>query len=101
MKIKRDDTILVITGKDKGKKGKVLKVFPRQNKILVEKVNIVKKHRRPKKEGEKGQVVEIPKPINASNVKLVCPKCGQATRVGFRISKNGKNRICKKCEQEV
>ena len=101
MKIKRDDTILVITGKDKGKKGKVLKAFPRQNKVLVEKVNIVKKHRRPKKEGEKGQVVEIPKPINASNVKLICPKCGQATRVGFRIGKNGKNRICKKCEQEV
>lgn len=101
MKIKKDDIILVITGKDKGKKGKILKVFPRQNKILVEKVNIVKKHRRPKKQGEKGQIIEMPKPINVSNTKLICPKCGQATRVGFRISKNGKNRICKKCEQEV
>ncbi len=101
MKIKKDDTILIITGKDKGKKGKVLRAFPRQNKILVEKVNIVKKHRRPKKQGEKGQIIEIPKPINVSNVKLICPKCGQATRIGFKISKNEKNRICKKCEQEV
>ncbi|MEA2113707.1 MAG: 50S ribosomal protein L24 [Patescibacteria group bacterium] len=101
MKIKKDDTILVITGKDKGKKGKVLKVFPRQNKVLIEKVNIVKKHRRSKKEGEKGQIIELPKPIDSSDVKFVCPKCGQATRIGYRINKKEKNRICKKCKQEV
>lgn len=101
MKIKKNDTILVITGKDKGKKGKVLKAFPRQNKVIVEKINIVKKHRRPRKEGEKGQIVEMPKPIDSSNLKLICPKCGQATRVGFKINKKEKNRICKKCEQEL
>ena len=101
MKIKKNDTILVITGKDKGKKGKVLKVFPRQGKVIVDGINIVKKHRRSKSEKEKGQVVEIPKPINSSNLKLVCPKCGLATRVGYSMNKKEKNRICKKCKQEV
>ncbi len=68
---------------------------------MIEGVNIVKKHRRPKKENEKGQIVEIPKPIDASNVKLVCPKCNKTTRVGYRLTENGKYRICKKCEQEL
>jgi len=101
MKIKKNDTILVITGKDKGKKGKVLKAFPRQGKVIVDGVNIVKKHRRPKSEKEKGQVVAMPKPIDSSNLKLVCPKCSQATRVGYKINKKEKSRICKKCKQEV
>ena len=101
MKIKKDDTVLIITGKDKGKKGKVLESFPRQNKVVIEGVNIVKKHRRAKKEGEKGQVVEILRPLNVSNLKLICPKCSQATRVGYKINEKEKNRICKKCEQEV
>ncbi len=101
MKIKKDDTVLIISGKDKGKKAKVLESFPKSNKLMIEGVNIVKKHRRPKKENEKGQIVEIPKPIDASNVKLVCPKCNKTTRVGYRLTENGKYRICKKCEQEL
>ena len=101
MKIKKNDTVLIISGKDKGKKAKVLEAFPRQSKIMVEGVNIVKKHRRPKSEKEKGQVVELAKPIDTSNVKLVCPKCNQATRIGYRLTEKGKYRICKKCEQEV
>jgi large subunit ribosomal protein L24 len=101
MKIKKGDTVLIISGKDKGRKGKVLEALPRQNKIVVEGVNIVKKHRRPKSEKEKGQVVEIAKPIDFSNVKLVCPKCGQPTRVGYRLTEKGKYRICKKCQQEL
>ncbi len=101
MKIKKGDTVLIISGKDKGKKAKVLESFPKDNKIMVEGVNIVKKHRKPKKENEKGQVVEIPKPIDASNVKLVCPKCNKTTRVGYRLTEKGKYRICKKCEQEL
>lgn len=101
MKIKKDDTVLIISGKDKGKKAKVLKALPKAGKIMVEGVNIVKKHRRAKSEKEKGQIVEIPKPIDISNVKLVCPKCGQAARIGYKLAGQNKFRICKKCKQEV
>jgi large subunit ribosomal protein L24 len=101
MKLKKGDTILINAGKDRGKKGKVTKVFPAANKIIVENANLVKKHVRPKKEGEKGQVVAIAKPFDASRVMLVCPKCSQATRIGFNITASGKLRICKKCKQEI
>jgi large subunit ribosomal protein L24 len=101
MKIKKGDTVLIISGKDKGKKAKVLESFPRQNKIIVEGINLVKRHRRPRREREKGQIVEVPKPINVSNVKLVCPKCGRPTRLGYRLTEKGKYRICKKCNQEI
>lgn len=101
MKIKKGDTVLIISGKDKGKKGKVLEVFPRQGKLTVEGANLAKKHRRPKNEKEKGQVIEISKPFNLSNVKLVCSKCGKATRVGYKIANKKKYRICKKCGQEI
>jgi len=101
MRIKKGDTVLVICGKYRGKTGKVLKVLPKEGKILVEGVNIVKKHQRPKREGEKGQIVELPAPIDISNVKLICPNCKKATRVGYKISKGKKSRICKKCGQEI
>lgn len=101
MKIKKNDTILVISGKDRGKKGKVMNVFPGIFKITVENINLVKKHVRPKKQGEKGQVVQIPKPFPSSRVKLVCPKCAQATRVGYKLLEKNKYRICKKCNQEI
>ncbi|MBL7155268.1 MAG: 50S ribosomal protein L24 [Candidatus Portnoybacteria bacterium] len=101
MKIKKGDTVLIISGKDKGKKAKVLEAFPGQNKIVVEGVNIAKRHRRPRREKEKGQIVEVPKPIDISNVKLICPKCSQPTRLGYRLTEKGKYRICKKCGQEI
>lgn len=101
MKIKKGDTVLIITGKDKNRKGKVIEVLPKINKIVIEGLNIVRKHLKPKRTGEKGQKVEIPKPMNVSNVKLICPKCGQPVRVGYRITEAGKFRVCKKCEQEI
>lgn len=106
MKIKKGDVVLIISGKYRGKKGKVLKTFPKEKKILVEGVNLVKKHQRPKKEGEKGQIIEMPSPIGVSNAKLICPKCEKATRVGYKIISNLKNqkskvRICKKCGKEI
>jgi len=101
MKIKKGDTILVISGKDRGRKGKALKVFPKEGKILVEGINLRKKHQKPKRTGEKGQIVTLPGLINISNVKLICPKCGKATRVGYIIVENKKYRICKKCGQEI
>lgn len=101
MKIKKGDTILVTTGKDKGKKGKVLSVFPQKNKIIVEGVNITKKHRRPRHEREKGQIIEVVKPIDISNVKFICSKCNKATRVGYKVVEKKKYRVCKKCNQEI
>ncbi len=101
MKILKNDTILVLAGKDRGKQAKVLAVFPRVAKIMAENINLVKKHIKPKKQGEKGQVVAIAKPFAVSRVKIVCPHCGQAARVGYRIDSGNKVRICKKCKQEI
>jgi len=108
MKIKKNDTVLIISGKDRGRKGKVLKVFPKENRILVAGINLRKKHQRPKREGEKGQIVQIPAPIDVSNAKLICPHCGKATRVGYKIieskvkgEKKLKVRICKKCRTQI
>jgi len=101
MKIRKGDTVLIISGKDRGKRGKVLEVLPKENRLLVEGVNLRKKHQRPKKSGEKGQIVTMPSFISISNVKLICSKCGKATRVGYKIEKEVKVRICKKCGQEI
>lgn len=101
MKIKKGDQILVIAGKDKGRKGKVLEAMPKQGKVVVEGLNIRKKHVRPKKEGEKGQVVEIPAPLSVSNIKMICTKCAKPTRLGYKIEGKKKYRFCKKCTKEI
>ncbi len=101
MKIHKGDQVLIISGKDRGKKGKVLRAFPQDFKIIIEGANIRKKATRPKKAGEKGQIVQKPAPINISNIKLICPKCGKAARIGYKIGAGKKFRICKKCGQEI
>lgn len=101
MKIKKDDTVLVISGKDRGKKGKVIKVLPSEGRVVVEGVNLKKKHTRAKRQGEKGQIVEIAAPLNVSNVKLICSKCKTPTRVGYKVVGKNKFRTCKKCGQEI
>jgi len=101
MKIKKGDMVLIISGKDRGKKGKILKTFPAEHKILVEGINLRRKHQRSKRTGEKGQIVTLPAPINISNAKLICPKCGKPARIGYKIVENKKYRICKKCGQEI
>ena len=101
MKIRKGDQVLILKGKDRGKKGKVLRGFPKETKVLVEGVNIKKVHKRPKKEGEKGQVVEVPSPINVSKIKLICPKCGAPAKVGYKSSGKEKLRVCKKCGGEI
>jgi large subunit ribosomal protein L24 len=99
-KIKKKDIVLVISGKDKGKKGEVLKVL-KDNKIIVSKVNVVKKHMRPT-QTQPGGIKEIEKPIPICKVKLICPKCNQPTRVGFTLLPGGeKVRICKKCKEMI
>lgn len=101
MRIKKGDTVLITSGKDSGKRAKVLKAFPKEQKLLVEGVNLRKKHIRPRREGEKGQIIEIPAPIDISNTKLLCPKCSKPTRVGYKIVEKRKYRICKKCGKEI
>jgi len=98
MKLKKGDNVIVITGKDKGKKGKVVSVLVSKNKVVVEGLNLMIKHQRPKKQGEKGQRIQFPAPINSSKVALICPKCQKQTRVGFSIEGKNKVRVCKKCK---
>lgn len=102
MNIKKGDNVLIISGKDRGRKGKVIKALPDRGRVVVEGINIHKKHAKPRKQGEKGQVVEIAASIDASNAKLICPKCSKASRVGYRASEGDrKYRICKKCKEEI
>ena len=98
MHIRRDDTVVVITGKDKGKKGKVLVVVPSKNRVIVEGVNIVSRHTRPTSQTNQGGIIKKEAPIDASNVMLYCSKCDQGVRVGIKLLENGeKARVCKKC----
>ncbi|MDO8600707.1 MAG: 50S ribosomal protein L24 [bacterium] len=101
MKIKKGDTVKIISGKDRGKTGKVLKVFLEDERMLVEGVNMRKKHERAKRQDKKGEVITRPAPISVANAMLVCPKCSKPARVGYQISGKQKARICKKCGAEI
>ncbi len=101
MKLKKGDTVAIIKGKDRGKTGKILRVLRYQNKVFVEGVNMKKRHMRPRKAGQKGEVITISHPFALANVMLVCNHCGKKTRVGYRISGIQKLRICKKCGGEL
>ncbi len=98
MKIKTNDQVKIISGKDKGKTGKVLQVFPSESKAVVEGINKIKKHLRTQKAGEKGQVIELSGPMQISKLMLVCPKCQKPTRVGSAVNGDKKQRICKACK---
>ncbi len=101
MKIKKNDTVQILSGKDKGKTGKVIRVIPKEKKIVVEGINIRKKHVRPKREGEKGEVVTLNTPFPASKAAVVCPSCSKPARIGFRIEGQAKKRFCKKCKAVI
>ena len=101
MKIKKNDIVKVIAGKDKGKTGKVAQVFRTLDKVVVEKINKRYKNLRPRKEGEKGQRIEFDAPIDVSNVMLVCKKCGKTAKVGYKVSGDKKYRVCKKCKETL
>ena len=110
MHIRSKDTVVVITGKDKGKQGKVLTAFPKTGKVVVEGVAVATKHQKPRQQGMPGGIIKKEAAIDASNVMLVCPKCGKATRVSHKVERgtdeNGKAtrsmiRICKKCGAEI
>lgn len=96
--IKKNDTVVVIAGKDKGKRGKVLKVIPKLDRALVEKVNFVKRHTKPGRASKQGGILERENPIHISNLMLVCNKCDRSVRVGFsRLADGRKVRVCKRC----
>ena len=101
MNIKKDDKVIVLSGKDKGKQGKVLSADPKAMKVVVEGVNVATKHQKPMKQGQDGGIIKVETPIYVSKVQLVCPKCGKATRVGHKIAAGKKVRVCKKCGAEV
>lgn len=101
MKIKKGDNVIMLGGKDRSKAGKVVRIFPSDNKIVVEGLNLIKKHVRARKQGQKGQVVSKERAINASSAALVCKSCGKQTRAGFKLDNGGKIRICKKCKSEL
>ena len=98
MNIHKEDTVLILSGKDSGKKGRIIRVFPERNKALVEKVNMVKRHTRPNQQLPQGGILEKEAPIHISNLQVICPKCGKATRISKKVLTNGqKARTCKKC----
>lgn len=101
MKIKTNDKVKVMSGKDAGKTGKVIQVFPKEERVVVEGVNMMKKAMKTNKKGEKGQVIELAGPLHMSKVALVCPKCSQPTRVGFKTEGNDKKRVCRKCKELI
>lgn len=101
MKIKKGDTVKIMSGKDRAKSGKIFRVFPTERKIIIEGLNLIIKHKKPKKSGEKGQKIEIARPISSCKVMLICPKCGKAVRVGYKVTDQTKVRICKKCKEEI
>nr|AKQ03646.1 50S ribosomal protein L24, large subunit ribosomal protein L24 [uncultured Berkelbacteria bacterium Rifle_16ft_4_minimus_38443] len=101
IKLKKGDNVLVISGKDRGKTGKIEKAFPKNRKVQISGINIIKKHVKPTKKNPKGGKVEIAVPITTSNLMLICPKCHKATRTGFKITVQKKVRICKKCAEEI
>ncbi len=99
MKIRKGDRVKIIRGKDRGRDGVVKRVLPSENKVIVEGINIAKKHVKPRGEQQKGGIIRVEKPLDVSKVMVICPSCSQPTRVGFRIDKDGKKyRICRKCE---
>ena len=116
MKIKKGDKVKILTGKDKGKTGKVLQIFSARNRVSVEGLNLLIKHLRPRKQGETGQRIEFPAALDLSNIILICPNCSKPTRVGYKYleivkqvslgaeeikKKKKKVRVCKKCKQAI
>ena len=104
MRIRKDDNVKVIAGKDKGKQGKVIQSFPRLEKVVIEGINLVNKHFRTRRQGEKGQKVSFAGPMAIAKVMLICPKCAKPTRVGMKMVEGGRQkkvRVCKKCKEVI
>ncbi|MDO8568956.1 MAG: 50S ribosomal protein L24 [Dehalococcoidales bacterium] len=102
MKIRKNDTVLVITGKDKGKKGKVRFAYPKDDRVLVEGVNFIKKHSKAKGQAKQAGIIEMEAPLKISNVMLFCDKCNHPSRIGYKILEDGRKvRICRSCREVI
>ena len=101
MKLRKGDKVIITAGKDKGREGKIERLFPKDKELIVPGVNIFKKHLKRRDEKNPGGIIEITKPLPLSRVALVCPKCGQPTRAGYKIVGKEKLRICRKCKEEI
>jgi large subunit ribosomal protein L24 len=102
MKLKKGDEVEVLAGKDIGKRGAVMRVIPETNKVIVDRVNIAKKHQKPTKATMQGGIIDKEMPIHASNVGIVCKSCRKPTRIGYRFNDDGKKtRVCRKCDGDI
>lgn len=101
-KLKKGDRVRILTGKDAGKEGKILRVLPQKERIVVERINVLKRHMKQRKQTQPGGIIEKEGPIHLSNVMLVCPSCNKVTRIGRQVLESGdKARVCKKCGQSI
>lgn len=100
-KIRKGDTVRILSGKDRGKSGSVMAVLPRNGRVLVEGINMMMKHIRPKRAGEKGQRVSIAAPLHISNVQILCPSCKKSSRIGITREDSKRQRVCKKCKTVI
>ena len=101
MKLLKGDNVVMLSGKDRGKKAKILAVFPESGKIVVEGLNMIKRHTKPRQQGQSGQIINKERAVSAASVAIVCKSCGKATRVGYSMEGDKKTRICKKCKSTV
>ncbi|KKU56903.1 MAG: 50S ribosomal protein L24 [Candidatus Amesbacteria bacterium GW2011_GWA2_47_11] len=101
IKLKKGDLVRVTVGKDKGKQAKIERVFPKESRVLILGINQYKRHRKPQGEGRPGEILILDRPVPAANVVLVCPKCKQSTRIGYRFDAGKKIRVCRKCDADV
>jgi large subunit ribosomal protein L24 len=102
MKIRKNDTVLVITGKDKGKKGKVRKSLPKEDKVIIEGLNMIKRHSKTKGQARQAGIIELEAPLKVSKVMIICNKCAKPARIGYRILEDGKKaRICRACAEVI
>lgn len=101
MKLTKGDEVEVLKGKDKGRRGKIEKIYPKSSKILIPEINTYKRHKKKRLQNEKSEIITITKPLPMSNVVLICPNCHKKTRVGFKIEKDTKSRICKNCKKKI
>jgi len=101
MKLLKGDNVVMLSGKDRGKKAKILAVFPESGKVVLEGLNMIKRHTKPRKQGQSGQIINKERAVSSGSVAIICKTCGKATRVGYSIVNDVKNRICKKCKSVV
>lgn len=101
MKIRKNDNVLIIKGKDNGKKGKVRQVFPEEGRVIVEGANMVKRHSKTKGQAKQGGIIELEAPMNVSNIMIICGKCGKPARIGSSIIDGKKTRICRACNEAI